>query len=204
VSLGNLGSENNNNFANEGLWRSTNGGANWAQVSTPSSDATDVVFDPAHTGVAYAGYSQDVIYRSTDHGATWTTFDLHLSTLASGMTTGDIYRTSLGLAADGSVLYAAIADRDTRDGDYSHWGQLLAGKYFTILNPSGMPTIKAVSAPSTMANDEGQSQWWYNDVVAVDPTNPNTVYMGGVGRSGYVEDHQCHVHLHRSRCHPPR
>ena len=64
-----------------GLWRSTNGGTNWAKVAsipkaTNSSDiygVQSVAFNPAGNGIVYAAVSTNGVYQSSDHGATFTT-----------------------------------------------------------------------------------------------------------------------------------
>ncbi len=62
---------------NQGLWRSSNGGSSWSQVTSVPTAADSygvqtVAFDPAKNGVVYVGVSGSGVYRSTDHGATFT------------------------------------------------------------------------------------------------------------------------------------
>lgn len=60
-----------------GLWRSTDAGATWAQVTsiptvTDSYGVQAIAFDPTTSGKVYAAVSTQGVYVSTDSGATWT------------------------------------------------------------------------------------------------------------------------------------
>ncbi len=67
-----------------GLLRSTNGGADWIEISdfpTPYPSGTRfpvIQFDPFHDGVAFLTVSGRGILRSTDGGLTWTDFSAGL------------------------------------------------------------------------------------------------------------------------------
>jgi xyloglucan-specific exo-beta-1,4-glucanase len=62
---------------NNGLWKTSNGGTSWAQVTAfPNNGPVDrgimsIAFDPSTNGVVYANVGGVGVYRSTDHGATW-------------------------------------------------------------------------------------------------------------------------------------
>jgi photosystem II stability/assembly factor-like uncharacterized protein len=84
-----------------GIVRSDDGGATFADSSAglnPETSVTDVVFDPAHTGVVYAASSNAGIFYSTDHGEHWTA-------LNQGLTRKDVRR--VALTSDGGTLLAA-------------------------------------------------------------------------------------------------
>jgi streptogramin lyase/photosystem II stability/assembly factor-like uncharacterized protein len=178
-------------LTNMGIWRSTDGGQTWTQAVSdgpggPMCDGgTDVLFDPTHPSVAFAGLgnvlncpsgSHAGVYISTDSGATWNI----LVQKNAGMPTGRaIYRVSLGFAALGAGLnaYAALTDGGSSVGGKTY-GDLLNGKMY-VSTDSGMHW-QGKNVPSAMASDGTLHQWDYNSVVAVDPTNQQTAYAGGV------------------------
>lgn len=129
--------------ANLGLWRSTNGGINWAEVLADTSSppgathpdaGTDVLFDPAHPGIAFAGLGNTLqsltssagMYKSSDSGASWTR-------LTSGLPSGaDVEHVSIGISQDGQHIYVALTDAgvtDTAAG--GHFGAILNGAIYT-------------------------------------------------------------------------
>lgn len=61
----------------QGLWRSTNGGADWSRVAsgrfpaTALPPVTGLAFDPAHPGLLWAAVTTDSLLVSADDGATW-------------------------------------------------------------------------------------------------------------------------------------
>lgn len=54
--------------ANNGIYRSTNGGTSWSQVRTGAKE--DIEFKPGNTNIMYACGSTEVV-KSTDGGVTW-------------------------------------------------------------------------------------------------------------------------------------
>ena len=152
--------------ANVGIFRSTNSGATWTQLSNgiPSGVGTEVLLDPSAPTTVYAalgrifGDSGNGIYKSTDGGTTFTK-------LASGLPTTSVGRISLALApSQTSTLYAAIQST----ADYN-----LLGAYKSI---DGGATWSTLSATPGFCS----SQCWYDLEVAVDPANPDRVYLGGI------------------------
>ena len=145
-----------------GLYRSTDGGASFALVQ--SGVATDVVIDPASPGTMYAavgnlfGAAANGVYKSTDTGATWTK-------LAGGFPTASVGRINLAIAASSpSTIYAAVQN----SGSFT-----LLGIFKTTDGGTSWVSLSASGATCS-------TQCWYDMVIAVDPTNVNTVYFGGV------------------------
>ena len=139
-----------------GLLRSSNSGATWAPVLTGC--VTDVVQDPSTASTLYAAVaysSNNGIYKSTDGGAHW-------QTVLSG---GNGGRIQLAIAASQpAVLYAAMAST-SGGGLLGVFKSTDAGATWTALSAGGVSC---------------SSQCWYNLVIAVDPTDPDLVYFGGL------------------------
>jgi photosystem II stability/assembly factor-like uncharacterized protein len=184
--------------SSQGIWRSTDAGSTWAPVKTDgptpappygyATDAgTDVLFDPAHPGVAFAGLgniqminssfytSLAGVYKSVDSGATWTR-------LSTGIPTGNsIARVSLGISHDGQHLYGVLTDAGANAGG-SVFGNLLNSAIYVSTTNGSTWTAQNVSGVTGMVTDDGGSQWLYDTYAAVDPTDStgNTAYVGGV------------------------
>lgn len=155
--------------AGSGVQRSTDSGMTWTPVLT-GSDATAVVFDPSNGSIAYAGLgaifgsSKNALYKSTDGGVTWT--------LLGGGLPPVIGR--VGLAHDPAttgVVYAAIADSLSAGPGQTG----ISGIYKTT---NGGTTWSRIYNP---ANGIGSCCSWYENPVAVDPSNPSVIITGGFG-----------------------
>ncbi|HEX8772447.1 MAG TPA: Ig-like domain-containing protein [Pyrinomonadaceae bacterium] len=133
-----------------GIWRSTDGGANWSQRSTIRT--LDLNFDPTNGSKAIASGTAGAGARySTDGGLSWT--------LATGLpTTG---RIEVAYArSNTSVVYAGV---EINSGEV--WRSSDGGQTYSLVN--------------TGTNYLG-TQGWHNNIVWVDPTNPNIVIVGGI------------------------
>ncbi len=95
-----------------GLWRSGNGGATWTTVSGPiaGESVLSLAADPVHAGVIYAGTRSGAVYRSADHGATWTAFT------KSGLANPDVF--SLAVSPNGAALIAGTDSTSTFRFDF--------------------------------------------------------------------------------------
>ncbi len=149
--------------ASNGLFRTTDGGTNWTQTLVVTN-AFDLVLDPSNSNIVFTTVngtaSTGGIYKSTDNGATWT----QLTTTNGLPATSTHKRISMGISASNSqVLYASFTN--TSDG--------LLGVYKTT--DGGSNWTLTATTPNFFSN-----QGWYDNVTAVDPTDPNTVYVGGI------------------------
>jgi photosystem II stability/assembly factor-like uncharacterized protein len=139
-----------------GLYRSTDGGATWTPVL--SGIATDLIRDPTNPQLLYAGIRRVGVSRSIDGGATWTS-------LTVGLPTSEVGRINLALAPSSPLtLFASIQHKSESDL-LGIWKSTDGGDSWAKLPDS------AASCGS---------QCWYNMTIAVHPTDPNTVYFGGV------------------------
>ncbi len=159
--------------ADNGLIRSTDAGATWSLVSgLPSASwdfATDIVRLPATPETLFVAFADlygrndpsettPGIWRSTDRGTTWTE-------LAGGLPTANVGRIALAVAAsEAQTLYAGI-HRTTDD-------KLLG---FYVSTDAGTTWTQKVATPNYCSQ-----QCWYDNVLAVDPTDARVVYAGGL------------------------
>ncbi|TAG94619.1 MAG: hypothetical protein EAZ20_00725, partial [Bacteroidetes bacterium] len=153
--------------ANNGLWRSTNGGTNFVQIALPNSivpkDIEIGADNRIYIGSTDGGY---VVYSDTGNSGDWTTRQL-----ASGR------RVELAVApSDANVIYALGAGGS---------GSTDVG-FFKKSTNKGV-TWSDISIPRYLNQNCTQStnhftrgQAWYDLILLVDPTNPNTLLAGGV------------------------
>jgi photosystem II stability/assembly factor-like uncharacterized protein len=147
-----------------GLARSSDDGMTWALLGSFGPTASDVVIDPsgvitaARFTLAPEAATNRGIYQSMDHG---NSFNKLVNGLPADWTvTGPI---ALALAASNAqVIYASIS---ANTGGH-------IGLYRTA--DGGATWAKTAFVASG-------TQWTYDNLVAIDPTDAATVYIGGVG-----------------------
>lgn len=155
---------------NNGVYRSSNGGSTWTQVLFGAA-ATSVVFNPTNANMAYAalgssaGSVKNGVYVSANGGSTWT---LHNGSGAGVLPTTHVGRIAIAIApSTPSTLYAGIANSSN--------GSLL-GLYKTTNGGSAWTKVAVT--------DYCTPQCWYDDVIAINPRNANTVFVGGSAVNG--------------------
>ena len=157
--------------ADNGVWKSTDGGVSWTRTlaagAVAPAPATDLVMHPSDPDVLYAalgrvaGDAANGVYRSTDAGATWTRLD--------GFPSEDVGRINLAIApSQPSILYASVQNAFGGPGGD---GTLL-GIYKST--DAGATWSLASRAPSC------NTQCWYDMALAVHPHSPDTIFFGGV------------------------
>ena len=173
-----------------GIMRSVDGGATWAQVLNPGSvnGCTDLVIrtDTADRLFAACGnHVQATIYRSSGGGpGTWTAV----------FTEAGMGRTSLALApSDQDTIYAlsaSIATDSFRHGLHAVFRSVDGGTTWLprVRNTSGTKLNRMLLSNAVFGfyadcfggADQLFNQGWYDNVIAVDPTNPDHVWVGGI------------------------
>ncbi len=197
-------------IAGDGIWRSTDGGVTWTQLSSTTSSTYSyiqkIVVDS--NGYVYAATRNGGVRKSTDHGSTWSKV-LGTSYSATTNRAADIE-----IASNGD-LYAAMGIFST-DGIYkstdegSNWTQVYTSSgehrielacapsdsdYVYMISQSSSNyeanavrrTTNGGSSWTTLTNPDDvfsdnfcKSQAWYNISMAVDPYDRDNVVIGGI------------------------
>jgi photosystem II stability/assembly factor-like uncharacterized protein len=172
ATQGSLGSRGGSLVENSigGIYRSTDGGQTYTVTANnfcrglyAVPDSFNVMYHSA-TGVGAA----NGLYRSDDAGQSWT--------LVSGAVNGeDVQRLAIGLSRDGSRIYIG----GQKGGDVVIQRSSDGGQSWTdpTLTPVPDGNESAPGNPLTYC----ESQCDYDNVIAVNPFNPDDVYFGGIG-----------------------
>jgi photosystem II stability/assembly factor-like uncharacterized protein len=149
-----------------GIWRSPDAGNTWTRVlHRPFSlFSAMVVFSQTQPGVAYAGVEAVGVYRTMDHGLSWS------GPLTDGMDVRDFSRVVVAAApSDGRILYAAFTGNDEQ----------CAGMFRS--NDGGESWQRAAIPRNELNGDTYMGfQGRYNSSLAVHPGNPDVVWAGGI------------------------
>jgi hypothetical protein len=176
-----------------GLFRSTEGGTgtNWQLV-------TQIVAYSTHSyqgcwSVAYAGphtWLASCVDTATDLGKVWQSTDDGVSWLPATLPTTDVYRMTLASAAAASANGGWRVYLLAADGNGADQKDILrsdnAGSSWTTLNMT--PGGRAPTNPNEdqLDLDFIHTQALYNQMIVVDPVNPDILFVGGnlsMGRS---------------------
>ena len=149
---------------NQGLWRTADGGIIWEMVR--NGDIRDLEIDPTNGNNVYA--SSDIFFTSIDGGLT---FDNNSDGLPSSLI---INRYSIAIApSDPSIIYALA-------GNY--YDDSFNGLYKSV--DFGVNFILQSDTPNVFCyaedGNESGGQSWYDMALTVSPTDPNTIYIGGI------------------------
>jgi uncharacterized protein (TIGR03437 family) len=174
-----------------GVWTSSNGGTTWTQslgilgggcqdLALRTDTTADYLFASCARGASTSDYA---IWRNQDAAGSGVWAMVH--------TAPHMVRTSLALAPSRqSTIYALAASyggtqgydngllavfRSASNGDPGTWATTVAN---TDPNPINTDLLSSLSC--TQGTPPSYGQGWYDNVLAVDPLNPNVVWAGGV------------------------
>ncbi len=193
-----------------GVFKTTDGGANWTQVSIGLADdpnggkasVISLAIDPTNSSTLYAGISESGLYKSTDGGASWNRisdfrfgyFNQPLivdpsnpSVLYAGSYYGHVFK-----SVDGGASWNAVNNGMPEFRFLSgpilamnpvNPSSLYAWVYTGSANPSLYKTTDA-AANWTLSSDGLGSRQIHS--LAIDPKRPSTLYVVATGDSGPV------------------
>ena len=168
-----------------GVYKTTDGGKTWNAVLTVDEDtgANDLTMDPSNPRVLYAttyqrrrtaccfngGGSGSGIWKSTDEGDTWTR-------LTGGVLDGPLGRIAVEVSrSNPSLLYALIEGPQQENAGGGRGG----GQQALNDNPTGLYKSTDAGATWTKVNNANPRPMYFSQI-AIDPTDPDIVYLGGV------------------------
>jgi hypothetical protein len=184
-----------------GLWRSTNGGANWTTNTDnlPVIGFGDHAFDPTNTNIMYAangdGDAGDSyctnVYKSTDGGTTWNTTGLSFA-----VTAGVRIRRLIVNPTNPQIVMAvgSMGIRRSTDGGAT-WTSVSTTNTYDIEFMPGNPSIVYAGGTTFRRSTDGGVTWTTiagvpasgtsnRLAIAVTPANANFVYVLASNSSG--------------------
>ncbi len=148
-----------------GIWYTDNAGTSWTQANT--GVFYDIEQMPGSTGTFYATAVSGTtaqVFRSTDNGVTWT----QVHSLASSN------RAELTVSAANANYVGVVYSKSADSGFNGFYSSVNGGTSWSL--KASTPNLLGWNATG---NDAG-GQGWYDLTVVTDPTNANTIYLGGV------------------------
>jgi photosystem II stability/assembly factor-like uncharacterized protein len=188
-----------------GLYRSTDNGEHWSQLSINLSEdiesiipATDIVINPLDPDVVYAGFRSKGIYKTTNANAdnpAWTKLEGEED---KKLPINGFNRIALGISKSSpQTIYALMArdrpkDRNDdengsevfRNSDGRLWQSDVIDSFYRSTDGGTTWTRIDLPGKGTLSDPWCKGSigtlGFYNLNVAVDPTTPDIVYLGGV------------------------
>ena len=173
-----------------GVFRSVDGGGSWTKVldGTAVNGCMDLAIQTdralAMVFASCGTFTQGAIYRALDTSSpqTWTNV----------FTTTNMGRTSLALApSNQSIIYALSSDKTTHamHGVFRSSSSGAAGSWTTRVDGTSAVTLNrlllsnpvfGVLTECSFGTSQAITQGWYDNIIAVDPVDPNIVWTGGI------------------------
>ncbi len=152
-----------NAASRQGLYRSLDSGRTWKV--TGQGMAHDLVAHPYIDSIIYAGVQGQGILKSTNSGETWTELNI-------GVVRDSIGRVALDLClTQPNIIYAVLVGSKGT----------LTNKTLAVIKSTDDGATWERTMSATAPVNFFSTYGWYNCEIAVHPTNPNSLLVGGVG-----------------------
>lgn len=147
----------------DGLYKTTDGGTNWAKLTT--YEFIDMEYKPGNFSTLYGSTTNGKIYLSTNGGTSWT--QVHNA--------GS--RIELAVSADEPTwVYALVSNSSS--ALYGVYKSINSGSSFSQIYDGAPSGHNLLGWNSDGTGTSGQG--WYDLSLAADPIDANNVYLGGV------------------------
>lgn len=144
-----------------GIYKSTDGGDTWYKVYESFDRIQQIVFEPSNFSTQYAAINKQGLIKSIDSGENW--FSASDDVFADG-------RLQIAISpSNPEIMY--VAAEGTATGN--------TGSDLFYSSDSGL-NWQLLSEESRDQVDWLGGQGWYNNTIAVHPTDPEVVYVGGI------------------------
>ena len=145
-----------------GLYRTTDAGNSWTIVVT--GNFYDVRANPQASSNRFYAARGNTLFLSTDNGANW----------SSVHTISGANRIALGVSSANSNYVYALCSQSSDNGFLGLYRSTDSGNSYSLR--SSAPNLLGWSQDGSDSGGQG----WYDLCIAVDPTNAEIVYTGGV------------------------
>ena len=161
------------NLTNEGIWKSTDAGSTWTKT-LDLQDAYDILFHPTDPNLVYAAIggmtNNSGFYISTDQGNSWVQSDSGLQAANT------IARMQIDISqSNPNVIYSVT---------YQTGSGYLNGTTRAYKSTNGGINWSQISAGVNLGGRYPNGSWvdqgFYDLCIAVNPVNPDNVFIGNV------------------------
>jgi uncharacterized repeat protein (TIGR01451 family) len=158
-----------------GIWESKDGAVTWTLLKEAVSEgngATDIEMDPRNSSILYASFWGDAMYKSVDAGATWTPI---MTGTPAGNFAANQTRFEIAITHPTGKPATLYAGFDWRDAAGHHPSEV-----FKSTNEGASWTqLPGDSETGDKVEDYCGGQCFYDNVIQVDPNDPDIVYAAG-------------------------
>jgi photosystem II stability/assembly factor-like uncharacterized protein len=154
--------------AENGIYRTVNGGGNWVRTYNSPNTVQDLDVDPTNFNIQYGSVLNLGLVKSVDGGQNWTV----VLDRADFNTNHSRFETSVS-AADPNTVFVSVytpGTGATTGVNTDFYVSRNKGGSFALLSPSGS------AAAANLLTGQG----WYDNIIMAHPFDVNSFYVGGV------------------------